>query len=142
MTPDARQGSGQMFDGIAERYDLEEDERVRRAIVRALSARTEVQRERVLRMAAAVDPDGDVRRFAKMGLQKRRDIRESAFEPGLASMTRVETGGASPPALRLVLPSGLALPVVPASDGGLLLGGIPFGRSSLEASDIIEGATR
>ncbi len=127
---------------LAERYGLEDDERVRRAIVRALSLRTEVQRERVLKMAAAIDPDGDVRRFAKVGLQKRRVARGNEFDPGLASMIRVESGGAAPPALRLVLPSGLAVPVVPAPDGGLLLGGIPFGRSSLEASNTGEGEGR
>jgi cellulose synthase operon protein C len=127
---------------LAERYGLEEDEPARCAIVRALSARTEVQRERVLKMAAAIDPDGDVRRFAKVGLRDRRAGRDGQLERGLASMIRVETGGAAPPALRLVLPSGLALPVVPAPDGGLLLGGLPFGRSSLEASDAAEGSTR
>lgn len=121
---------------LAERYGFEDDERVRRAIVLALSARREVQRERILSAAAAIDPDGDVRSFAKVALAKGRVAPPRAFEAGLASMTRVEADGAPPPMLRLVLPSGLAIPVVPAPDGGLLLGGVPFGRSSLEATDL------
>src|SRR5207237_10317111 len=49
-------------------YRFEEDPQVRRAIIRALSLRTEVQRAAVLTLARDLDPDDDVRALARSAL--------------------------------------------------------------------------
>ncbi len=124
---------------LVDRYHREDDDRVRRTVVLALGMRDEVQRERVLAPAAAVDPDPDARRLARVALGKKRLRPPASFEKGLAVFVRVDAGDRSPaPPLRLVLPSGLAVPVAAANDGGLLLAGVPFGRSSLELSGSAE----
>ncbi|MBL8741040.1 MAG: hypothetical protein JNK04_08105 [Myxococcales bacterium] len=55
----------------------------------------------------------------------------------MASLFGVERadGGAREQVFRVVLPNGLALPVVSARDGGLLIPGMPFGRATLELSE-------
>lgn len=118
---------------LARRYHVEEDERVRRAIVLGLSMRSEPQRTKVLEVAARVDPDPEVRRIARQALSGRRVKVPAPLELGTASLLRVEGSDPSqPPLLRLVLPSALAIPVVPAPDGALLIGGMPFGPASIE----------
>lgn len=118
-------------------YAREDDVQVRRAIVASLAARTEVQRERVLQMASALDPDAEVRAIANAalaGTQPPHALRTAGVDSRLAAFFSVvgADGTTQPAAMRLVLPSGVALPLVTAKDGGLLVAGVPFGKSSLE----------
>ncbi|MBL9021334.1 MAG: HEAT repeat domain-containing protein [Myxococcales bacterium] len=122
---------------LASRYHQEEDPRVRRAVVRALAMRSEPQRKAVLLIAARTDPDAEVRRVAEQALRGKRVEAPRPLVAGTAALFRVDTAAAlsEPPALRLVLPSGLALAVFPAADGALLVGGMPFGGATLELAE-------
>jgi len=119
---------------LARAYLREEDVLVRRALVTSLSARTEIQRKRVLETARDLDPDADVRAIAARGLSRQRGPRPVGLDPSLGAAFGVVAADASvrARAFRLVLPSGLAIPIVSARDGGLLVPGVPFGKATLE----------
>ncbi len=136
-------GSDPMPDSVsllARAYRFEDDPSVRRAIVRGLSRRTEVQRRRVLLAARDLDPDEGVRALARAALS-------GAGAPALAPpRSALATGvvwiaidpndqsavaSASSRPARLVRPDGLAVPVVADPDGVLLVPAVPPGVSSV-----------
>ncbi len=117
-------------------YAGEEDVRVRRALVWVLAGRGEPQRERYLRWARDLDPDHEVRALARGALQGRTRPSLVGARPvahaALVTEVRAAGGTSAVQSLRLVLPSGVALPVVSAADGGLVVPGVPFGRTEVE----------
>lgn len=122
---------------LADAYMFEDDASVRRAIVRALSARSEPQRKATLAIARDLDADSEVRSLAKAALLGR------SLLPSLASPSPeaiwVSLVASAPSALssvksrsaRLVRPDGLALPIVTDPDGVVLVPSLPAGRSFL-----------
>lgn len=122
-------------------YLREEDVQVRRALIASLTRRTESQRTSVLELARDLDPDTEVRSLAAAGLSN-RGVPEAVLRGGvngdLAAFFSVSgaDGSAAARSMRLVLPSGVALPLVTAADGALLVPGVPYGRASLELGTI------
>ena len=132
---------------LTEAYAAEPDARVRRALVRALAARRENVREPTLAWAAALDPDALVRAFAAHAKRSSASLPPShvemiGLERARASLVQIDSGRARADAfpLRLVAPSGFALPAVPAPDGALLLVGWPYGQGSLELAPALGSA--
>ncbi len=133
-------------------YRFEEDAEVRKAIVRALSHRTEVQRTATLDLARDLDPDEDVRALARSALDGRdlepvvQAIGGVHVARGLAWVAVVPSDGkvgeGSARAARLVRSDGLALPVVSDPDGVLLVPGLPPGPAQIQLSTTGEGAPR
>ncbi len=121
---------------LADAYEREDDERVRRAIVTSLARRTEAQRKRPLEIARALDPDPEVRALAAAGLSGSSlpsAATNGGVDPNAATFFVVARadGPSRAQAVDWILPSGIALPVVTAGDGGLLLPGAPWGKSSI-----------
>jgi hypothetical protein len=111
---------------LALAYRFETDERVRRAIVRALSRRKESTRLRTLSLARELDPDEGVRALARYG--ERDALPEPSRGDGVAFLPVAGNGVASLAAIAAVeMPSGLVLPGVTAPDGLVVLGGLPEG---------------
>ncbi|WP_437587147.1 HEAT repeat domain-containing protein [Sorangium sp. So ce1000] len=136
-------GSDPMPDSVsllARAYRFEDDPAVRRAIIRGLSRRTEVQRRRVLVAARDLDPDDGVRALARAALSgvdaRSLDLPRSALATGVVWVAIVpndrsaSASAASRPA-RLVRPDGLAVPVVADPDGVLLVPAVPPGASAV-----------
>ncbi|WP_437543909.1 HEAT repeat domain-containing protein [Sorangium sp. So ce367] len=136
-------GSDPMPDSVsllARAYRFEDDPAVRRAIVRGLSRRTEVQRRRVLVAARDLDPDEGVRALARAALSgadaRALDRPRSALATGVVWVAivpndRSASGSASSRPARLVRPDGLAVPVVADPDGVLLVPAVPPGASAV-----------
>ncbi|MGK3959714.1 HEAT repeat domain-containing protein [Sorangium sp. So ce118] len=135
-------GSDPMPDSVsllARAYRFEDDVAVRRAIVRGLSRRAEVQRRRVLEAARDLDPDEGVRALARAalsGVDRRALDAPSALATGVVWVAivpndRSAAASASSRPARLVRPDGLAVPVVADPDGVLLVPGVPPGVSSV-----------
>ncbi|WP_437924953.1 HEAT repeat domain-containing protein [Sorangium sp. So ce291] len=135
-------GSDPMPDSVsllARAYRFEDDAAVRRAIVRGLSRRAEVQRRRVLEAARDLDPDEGVRALARAalsGVDRRALDAPSALATGVVWVAivpndRSAAASASSRPARLVRPDGLAVPVVADPDGVLLVPGVPPGVSSV-----------
>ncbi|XXT16833.1 HEAT repeat domain-containing protein [Sorangium sp. So ce429] len=135
-------GSDPMPDSVsllARAYRFEDDAAVRRAIVRGLSRRAEVQRRRVLEAARDLDPDEGVRALARAalsGVDRRALDAPSALATGVVWVAivpndRSAAASASSRPARLVRPDGLAIPVVADPDGVLLVPGVPPGVSSV-----------
>ena len=122
---------------LAHAYLREEEVLVRRALVSSLGQRSEKQRERVLETARDLDPDAEARALAARGLSLAKTSEKSGLDPNLASLFAVERpdAGAREQVFRVVLPNGMALPIVSARDGGLLIPGLPFGRATLELTE-------
>jgi HEAT repeat protein len=130
---------------LAGAYRFEEDAPVRRAIVRALSRRAEVQRIATLTLARDLDPDEGVRALARAALGGLvLDHVEPATEAGAPSrggdavawIDLAPSGPEAAPAsaaraARLVRADGLAVPVVADGDGALVVPGVPLGAASL-----------
>lgn len=122
---------------LASAYRFEDDAAVRRAIVRGLSGRAEVQRKRTLIAARDLDPDEGVRSLARAALEGRAlDRPRPSLATGVVWIAIVpnDTGAAASiqaRAGRLVRPDGLAIPVVADPDGVLLVPGVPPGASSV-----------
>ena len=133
----ARSDNASASSWLARAYLREEDVLVRRALVGSLGQRSEKQRERALETARDLDPDPEVRALAARGLGRSKVTERTGIDPHMASLFGVERadGGAREQVFRVVLPNGLALPVVSARDGGLLIPGMPFGRATLELSE-------
>lgn len=130
---------------LARAYVREDDVQVRRALVASLARRTEVQRVKILELARNLDPDSEVRALAASGLgggQPPASIGRGGVDSSLAAYFAVSGADGTRRArtLRVVLPSGLAVPMVTATDGGLLAPGVPFGKASLELIDTDESA--
>jgi hypothetical protein len=118
-------------------YKFEDDPSVRRAIIRGLSLRTEVQRESTLALARDLDPDDAVRGLARAALAGR--TLDLGIRPALGLEPRrsvawiaVEGEHDTPRAARIVRADGLALPVVADPDGVLLIPGLVPGAASLQ----------
>lgn len=136
-------GSDPMPDSVsllARAYRFEDDPAVRRAIVRGLSRRTEVQRGRVLVAARDLDPDEGVRALARAALSgvdaRALDPPRSALATGVVWVAivpndRSASMSASSRPARLVRPDGLAVPVVADPDGVLLVPAVPPGASAV-----------
>ncbi len=122
---------------LASAYAREEDVYVRRALVASLAVRSETQREAPLKLARDLDPDAEVRAIAAAGLASEplpASIAQGGVDPSLAALFAVvgADGSKEARALRLVLPSGMAVPMVTSTDGALFVVGVPYGRGSLE----------
>jgi HEAT repeat protein len=122
-------------------YRFEDDASVRRAILRALSRRTEVQRAATLTMARDLDPDDEVRALARSAIEG-RDLDPvaqsgSAIEAARPIAWIVVTPNDGQPlaaarSARITRSDGLAIPVVTDPDGVLLIPGLPPGVASLK----------
>jgi hypothetical protein len=125
-------------------YRFEDDAGVRRAVVRGLSLRGEVQRQATLALARDLDPDDEVRALARAALEGR--ALDVGVRPALGVEPRrrvawVSVKEASGPAsgshaepatlARLIRADGLAVPAVADPDGALLVPGMPAGPASL-----------
>jgi hypothetical protein len=131
-------------------YRFEPDADVRRAILRALSQRSEGRRQPTLEVARDLDPDAAVRGLARSALAGRR------LEPrpppegrqvmwiALRANSEAEKGSVASRLAVLVRADGLALPVVTDPDGALLVPGLDgSGRVSLRLATLAPGgATR
>jgi HEAT repeat protein len=115
-------------------YRLETNATVRAAIVRALAVRTEPSRARVLGLAAAFDPDADVRAatFAAGG----RAATALGLGQSLAWIPLVESGSDRPAeaSVGVVVPGGLVLPATAAPDGIVVLSGLAPGSVDLRVA--------
>jgi hypothetical protein len=122
-------------------YRFEDDAAVRRAIIRALSRRAEVQRAATLTLARDLDPDDEVRALARSAIEGRN------LDPAAQSSNGIEAArsiawivvtsndgkdSASTRSARLTRSDGLAIPVVTDADGALLIPGLPPGVASLK----------
>jgi hypothetical protein len=131
---------------LVEAYRFEEDASVRRAVIRALSARKEKQRIATLTMARDLDPDDGVRALAKAALDG-RSLLPPATDPAgtvlwvsLVANAPGELDAISGRAARFVRADGLAVPVVSDPDGVLIIPGMPEGRAGLTlAPEAISG---
>jgi HEAT repeat protein len=115
---------------LADAYRFEPDPRVRRAIIRALSLRPEKRRDATLERAAELDPDGEVRGLAaaarkgrKFALNRTPNGKEVAWVSLRANSAAEKAAVVSRPGM-LVRDDGLALPVVSAPDGVILVPGL------------------
>ena len=116
-------------------YRFEDDAAVRRAVVRALSCRGEVQREATLALARDLDPDDSVRALARSALAGRA-LDPPATPPGgsVAWLAVAPSDGRAGPAVfvgRLTRADGVAVPVVADPDGALVVPAVPFGEAAL-----------
>jgi HEAT repeat protein len=121
-------------------YRFEDDATVRRAIIRALSRRAEVQRTATLTLARDLDPDDEVRALARAAIEGRNLDPEAREASGLEAARPVawivvasndgKALGAARSA-RLTRSDGIAIPVVTDPDGVLLIPGLPAGAGSL-----------
>jgi hypothetical protein len=114
-------------------YRLEADPGVRRAIVVALSQRSEPTRLRTLRLARTLDADITVREAARIALMGQR---LPDFVPGPGSFwldvsPGAQTGTPREVAALLELPTGLAVPLAADPDGLVVSVGLPVGRVGL-----------
>jgi hypothetical protein len=108
-------------------YRLETDASVRVAIVRALSARNEPARRRLLARARALDPDPDVRAAATAATANAS--RAAVVGRAIAWIPVVESGSDRPIAATVAVeaPGGLVLPAAVPEDGLVVLSGLPPG---------------
>lgn len=122
---------------LVEAYRFEEDASVRRAVIRALSVRTENQRLTTLTIARDLDPDDGVRALARGAIAGRSllppvtDPAATVLWVSLVANTPTATAAISGRAARFVRPDGLAVPVVSDPDGVLIVPGMPEGRMGL-----------
>lgn len=115
---------------LADAYRFEPDVRVRRALIRALSQRSEKRRRGTLERAASLDPDAEVRGLAAAALAGRKlplsrvpngkQVAWVSLRPNSAG----DKGAVSSRPGMLVRDDGLALPIVSAPDGVILVPGI------------------
>jgi hypothetical protein len=123
---------------LVDAYLTEDDATVRRACIRALSHRKEVQRVRALGWASELDPDDGVRAFAKLA-QGGQTLRDGGASLGatlsFVHIARADGKDAAMPA-RFVRADGLAVPVVSSADGVLLLPAPAYGSGSLTVSPL------
>lgn len=117
---------------LSEAYLVETNPVVRRAIVRAIAARAESQRTRILAWAADLDPDEANRSIAKLALNG--VVPKASDGLGLTiSWTTVTTTDGTPRALpaRILRGDDYAISVLTAPDGDLLVPVPPYGTSAL-----------
>ncbi len=116
-------------------YRLEVNPEVRAAIVRALALRAEPSRTRVLTLAAALDPDADVRAAATFGASTVSSMSLSN-EGALAWVPIVKSGSDEPAGATVAVevPGGLVLPATAPPDGLVVLSGLPPGHVVLRVA--------
>ena len=126
---------------LAAAYRFEDDASVRRAIIRALSLRSEVQRAATLALARDLDPDDEVRALARSAIEGRSLDPVVQAAGGLEAARPiawivVASNDGKPldaaRSARLTRSDGLAIPVVTDPDGALLIPGLPPGAASIE----------
>jgi HEAT repeat protein len=111
---------------LAATYRFEPDARVRRAVVRALSARREPGREPTLRLARDLDPDDRTRALARAALDSDKTSQPSS--PASAWLRISPSLPASETPLVLVeLSDGLLVPAAADADGSVTLVDLPVG---------------
>jgi HEAT repeat protein len=116
---------------LEQAYRVEDDDLVRRALVRALSRRREPQRVAPLTVARDLDPDAGVRGLAQSALAGQARDRAASLAH-LVAWVRAEGDVRGGPLVgRLVRSDGLSIPVVAEADGGLLVPGLAPGLGSL-----------
>lgn len=122
---------------LVQAYRFEEDATVRRAVIRALSARKEKQRLATLTTARDLDPDDGVRALARAALSGRTmlptiaDASSTVHWVSLVANSPAVMSAITGRAARFVRPDGLAIPVVSDPDGVLIVPGVPEGRAGL-----------
>jgi HEAT repeat protein len=122
---------------LVEAYRFEEDPFVRRAVVRALSARKEKQRLPTLNLARDLDPDDGVRALARAAITGRSllppvvDPAGTVLWVSLVANAPTGTAAIAQRAARFVRADGLAVPVVSDPDGVLIVPGMPEGQTGL-----------
>jgi HEAT repeat protein len=122
--------------GVLERaYRFEADPTVRLAIVRALSARPEAARRRVLDMARWLDGAAEVREAAALAVTGAQPEPVAAGQQTAWLELRLAAGadatGSFTRGAAIVTANGLALPAVADPDGVLLLPALPTGPFEL-----------
>ncbi|HMJ15966.1 MAG TPA: HEAT repeat domain-containing protein, partial [Polyangiaceae bacterium] len=121
--------------GLLERsYAFEASAEVRRAIIVALSKRTESTRLRTLRLAATLDGDAATRESARLALSGQR----LTFSGGGTFWLRVASSEGAGSAGRVVevgTPSGLVLPAVSDPSGIVAFTDLPEGPLTLRLAD-------
>jgi hypothetical protein len=111
-------------------YRFEPEPAVRRALVRALSVRSEPVRSSTLELARELDPDPAVRVTASAALRNVRLAPTPAATRGavawlsLQPNAQVEASAVALRALRVVRSDGLAVPAVSAPDGVVVVPGL------------------
>ena len=127
--------------GLLERaYRFEPDPAVRRAIVGALGQRPEPARKRLLWLAATLEPDSEAREAARIALSGAR-IDPPVTGPSTAWLSLLPNSaglGAARRPLLVVVPGGLALPVVSDPDGIVALARLARGPVSLRLAPSFE----
>ncbi len=118
--------------GILDRgYRADANADVRHAVVVALSHRTERPRLRTLRLAARLDGDPKVREAARLALRGQRLLELPAgsgtFWLTVSSSSPRTAGAEQPQAALLQTATGLALPLVAAPDGAIVVTRLPAG---------------
>jgi HEAT repeat protein len=111
-------------------YRFEPDARVRRAVVRALSARGEPGREPTLRLARDLDPDDRTRALARAALGREKTTQPSAPAGAWLRITPSVPASATPLAL-IELSDGLLVPAAADADGNVTLVGLPTAAISV-----------
>ena len=106
---------------LVEAYAADASREVRRNVIRALSRRTEPQRDATLRLARDLDPDDGVRALARRSLVGPipADLPRAGLEVSWTKVERTD-GTRGPMAGRFLRADGLALPLVSAADGDVL----------------------
>jgi HEAT repeats len=127
--------------GLLERaYRFEPDPAVRRAILRASAERREPAKKRLLRLAATLDPDKEAREAARIALSG-ATIAPPVTGPSTVWLSLVPNSaglGAARRPLLVVVPGGLALPVVSDPDGIVALARLARGPVSLRLAPSFE----
>jgi hypothetical protein len=115
---------------LTEAYRFEADVGVRRALVRALSTRTEPERLATLRLARDLDPDAEARSLARSALAghdlgpRLPPVGPEVLWLSLAPVHDADLGRVEQRPIRVEHADGLALPAVTAPDGVLLVPGL------------------
>jgi cellulose synthase operon protein C len=121
---------------LADAYRTEVDASVRRAIVRALAARTETGRRATLELAAALEPDDDARALARAALAAQNP--PSGERRGTAWF-RLTPTPADPLFALVEAPGGLALPFASDPDGSVTVTGLLPGDVELSLATATPG---
>ncbi|MDI1483998.1 HEAT repeat domain-containing protein [Polyangium sp. y55x31] len=122
---------------LANAYRFEDDPTVRRAVVRALSARREPLRVVTLELARDLDPDDQVRALARAALSGRTLLPTLTVPRGPVAWISLVANAPSAlasiqgRAARLVRSDGVAVPIVADPDGVVLVPGLPDGPAAL-----------
>lgn len=121
---------------LAETYRSEADAEVRRAVVRALTERTEPGRRATLELAAALEPDDTARELARAALGG--TPRPPGARHGTAWL-RLAPSRTEPPFALLEAPGGLALPFAADPDGCVTAAGLLPGAVDIELATATPG---